>query len=119
MAADMPARVEPVDGAESVDFPWDAAGEAVAALERVASTLGEQLATRSEMDPTLSDWTGAYRTEFDRKYGPMTDAATALPEQARRYAAAIVSGAEAANQEQRVKNAMAENTLLPPLGGRR
>jgi hypothetical protein len=119
MAAEMPARVEPVDGAERVDFPWDAAEEAIAALERVSSTLGEQLATRHEMGGTLSNWTGGYRWEFDRKHGPTTATAGALPEQARRHAAAIVSGAEAANQEQRVKNAMAENTLLPPLGGRR
>jgi hypothetical protein len=40
-------------------------------------------------------------------------------EQLRQLALAVVSAAEDANQDQRQRNSVADNPLLPPLGGRR
>jgi hypothetical protein len=120
MAVEMPARVEPTDGAETVEFPWGSAEHAVSALNRVSATLGDQLTIRHEMHSILSDWKGSYRWfEFDPKDGELTGSATALVDQLRQQASAIVTAAEAANQDQRVKNSMADNAILPPLGGRR
>lgn len=120
MAADMPARVEPTGSAEPVEFPWGPAEEAVGALNRVAATLGEQLPIRHQMVGTLSEWTGRYRWhEFNPKHEQLTGQATDLAERLRQLASWIVSAAEDANQDQRHRNSIADNPLVPPLGGRR
>lgn len=105
MAAEMPAKVEPVDGADVVDFPWAAARTAVSALNDAASTLDSQLEARATMHPTIGDWTGAYRTEFDATYTRITGAADGLKETITRMAFWIVGGAEAANHQQTTNNA--------------
>ena len=104
MAAEMPARVEAVAGATVVDFPWAAAAAAVTALNAAASTLGAQLDARSTMLPTIVDWHGAYRDEFDRAYGRITGTASGLKETLTTLASSIVSGAENANHAQRRYN---------------
>lgn len=104
MAAEMPVKVEPVDGADVVDFPWADARAAVAALNRAAATLGTQLETRASMGSTIADWTGAFRTEFDTALTRITGLASGLKETLTRMGYWIVSGAEAANQEQRTSN---------------
>jgi uncharacterized protein YukE len=110
MAAEMPAKVEPVDGADTVDFPWSAATAAVSALNSAASTLGSQLDARAEMTPTITDWTGAFRTEFDTAYTRITTTASGLKERLTRMAFWIVSGADAANDQQRTNNTAAAQT---------
>jgi hypothetical protein len=120
MAAEMPAQVEPAGSAQPVEFPWGSAEEAVSALNRVAATLGDQLTIRHQMEGSLSDWKGDYRWyEFNPKYGELTRRATDLVEQLRWLASATVSAAEDANQDQRQRNSIAENSRIPPLGGRR
>jgi uncharacterized protein YukE len=104
MAAEMPARVEAVAGATVADFPWAAAAAAVTALSTAASTLGTQLDSRSTMLPTIVDWAGTYRDEFDRTYGRITGTASGLKETLATLASSIVSGAETANQAQRSYN---------------
>jgi uncharacterized protein YukE len=104
MAAEMPARVEAVAGAAVADFPWADAAAAVTALNTAASTLGSQLDSRSTMLPTIVDWAGTYRNEFDRAYGRITGTAAGLKETLATLASAIVSGAEGANHAQRRYN---------------
>jgi uncharacterized protein YukE len=104
MAAEMPARVEAVAGATVAEFPWASAAAAVAALNTAASTLGTQLDTRSTMLPTIVDWEGAYRREFDGAYARITGTASGLKETLATLASSIVSGAEDANQAQRTYN---------------
>jgi hypothetical protein len=105
MAAEMPAKVEPVDGADVVDFPWGAARTAVSALNAAASTLDSQLDARVTMAPTIVDWAGTYRTEFDAAHTRITTAAVGLKETVTRMAFWIASGAEAANDQQTANNA--------------
>ena len=107
MAAEMPTKVEPVTGAVAVDFPWAAATTAVTALNVAASTLDAQLVTRADLAPTLIDWTGAFRTEFDGASTRITTGAAGLKETLTRVAFWIVGGAEAANHQQRTDNAEA------------
>lgn len=108
MAAEMPVRVESADGAEVVDFPWTAATDAVAALNAAASTLDTQLDTRVGMVPSLADWTGTYRTEFDDAEARITGVAADVKETLTRVAHWIVGGAEAANHQQTTNNADAD-----------
>jgi hypothetical protein len=119
MAAEMPAQVTAVEGAVVVDFPWAAAGTAVSALNAAVAVLGPQLETRGGMVPTLVDWRGAYRDEFDTTLGRITTTASGLKETMARLASSIVSGAEAANTEQRTNNTRAtEPATAVPRGGR-
>jgi hypothetical protein len=104
MAAEMPAKVEAVAGATVADFPWADAAAAVTALNTAASTLGTQLDSRSTMLPTIVDWVGTYRDEFDRACGRITGTASGLKETLATLASSIVSGAEGANQVQRTYN---------------
>jgi uncharacterized protein YukE len=104
MAAEMPARVEAVAGATVAEFPWAGAAAAVTALNTAASTLGTQLDARSTMLPTIVDWEGAYRDEFDGGYARITGTASGLKETLTTLASSIVSGAERANQAQRSYN---------------
>jgi uncharacterized protein YukE len=104
MAAEIPARVEAVAGATVAEFPWADAAAAVAALNAAASILGTQLDTRSTMLPTIVDWEGAYRREFDGAYARITGTASGLKETLATLASSIVSGAEDANQAQRTYN---------------
>jgi uncharacterized protein YukE len=119
MAAEMPARVEAVPGATVVDFPWADAAAAVTALTTAASTLGTQLDSRATMLPTIVDWKGTYRDEFDRAYGRITATATGLKEALATLASSIVSGAEGANQAQRSYNQAALEPDPPASTARR
>jgi uncharacterized protein YukE len=104
MAAEMPTKVEAVAGATVADFPWSAAAAAVTALNAASSTLGTQLESRATMLPTLVDWVGTYRDEFDSANGRITGTASGLKETLATLASSIVSGAEDANQAQRTYN---------------
>jgi uncharacterized protein YukE len=108
MAAEMPARVQPVDNAVVVNFPWAKATSAVAALHAAASTLDGQLGTRAGMAGTLSEWVGTFRTDFDEAYQRITSTGSGLKERLSTLASQIVSGAEDANEEQRQNNSRAE-----------
>ncbi|HYZ99420.1 MAG TPA: hypothetical protein VE575_11755 [Acidimicrobiales bacterium] len=114
MAAEMPARVAAVDGAVVVDFPWTAAASAVAALNAASSTLGSQLDARAGMLGTLEDWEGTYRREFNGTHGRLTSTASGLKESLATLASSIVTGAENANQQQRVNNTLAEEREAEP-----
>ncbi|MGH9110881.1 MAG: hypothetical protein ACRDZN_01040 [Acidimicrobiales bacterium] len=107
MAAEMPTKVEAVTGAIVVDFPWTAASAAVTALQQASSTLGTQLESRATMLPTIVDWAGTYRDEFDRAYHRLTTTAASLKETLTSLGSSIVSGAEDANQRQRAYNTAA------------
>lgn len=113
MAAQMPARTEPVDGAMVVDFPWDAATAAVNALNDAVSTLDSQLGARPGMVDTLSDWRGQFRDEFDDAHQRITSTASGLKETLASLASSIVSGAESANGEQSQNNFRVENPGAP------
>jgi uncharacterized protein YukE len=117
MAAEMPARVEAVENAVVVNYPWDAATRAVAALNAAASTLDSQLGTRAGMVGTLSDWVGTFRTDFDEGYQRISSTGSGLKDRLTTLASQIVSGAEDANEEQRQNNTRAENASVPA-GGR-
>jgi uncharacterized protein YukE len=116
MAAEMPVRVEPVENAVVVGFPWGAATSAVAALNAASATLDSQLGTRAGMVGTLGDWVGTFRTDFDEAYQRITSTGTGLKERLATLASQIVSGAEDANEEQRQNNYRAEHPQ--PVGGR-
>ena len=126
MAAEMPARVEAVAGATVADFPWADAAAAVTALNAAASTLGTQLDARSTMLPTIVDWEGAYRHEFDGAYARITGTASGLKETlaTQAYLAASVNDfrrwqAEGANQAQRSYNQAALESDPPASTTRR
>lgn len=119
MAAEMPARVDAVAGAIVVEFPWADAAAAVTALNSAASTLGTQLDSRSTMLPTIVDWEGAYRHEFDGAYARITGTASGLKETLATLASSIVSGAEGANQAQRSYNQAALEPDPPASATRR
>lgn len=107
--AEMPTRVEPAPGADEVQFPWEAASTAVAALNAAVSTLGSQLDARPEMIDTIVDWEGRYRDQFDNKDARIREQdGPPLREELARLASSIVSEAESANQEQRNNNLIAE-----------
>lgn len=108
MAAEMPAKVDAVAGATVVDFPWSAATAAVTALNQAASTLGSQLEARATMLPTIVDWVGSFRDEFDGAYSRITGTGSGLRETLQTLASSIVSGAEDANQQQRTYNTAAQ-----------
>lgn len=104
MAAELPARVEAVDGATVVDFPWEAASNAIDALEVASSTLDSQLGTRADMVGTLDDWEGSFRDEFNDAHDGITSTASGLKEELTSVASRIVGGAESANEAQRQNN---------------
>lgn len=109
MASEMPARVDAIDGAVVVDFPWEAATSAMAELDAASATLDSQLGTRADMAGTLDAWLGTYRDEFDDADGRMTSTASGLRESLATLASSIVGGAEDANEQQRAANWQAEN----------
>jgi uncharacterized protein YukE len=115
MAAEMPARVHAVENAVVVNYPWDAATSAVAALNAAASTLDSQLGARPGMVGTLSEWVGTFRTDFDEAYQRISSTGTGLKDRLSTLASQIVSGAEDANEEQRQNNTRAETPA--PVGG--
>lgn len=104
MATEMPERVEPVDGAEEIDFPWSDARTALPALDAAADEIHDQLGHRPDMRATLDEWEGTYRNEFDDTDDRLMDYGSAAKDSLRVYAGAIVQGAESANAEQRRMN---------------
>lgn len=109
MAVEMPARVEAAPEAVVVDFPWAAATSAVDKLNTGSSLLGGQLDTRAGMVVMLADWAGRFRDDFEAATQRLTPTAVGLKERLATLASSIVSGAEDANQQQRVNNARAES----------
>lgn len=105
---DMPAPVDPVPGASIVSFPWEAAASAVGALRDAAATLRSQLEARSDLLPTIVDWEGRYRDDFDATSERLTTTATGLVAILTSRANAIVSAAERAASQQSANNAAAE-----------
>lgn len=118
MAAEMPARVEAVPDAVVVEFPWAAAATAVDALNGEAARLGSQLETRAGMVGAIVEWAGRFRDDYDAAHGRLTKAAGGLKETLTTTASSIVSGAEAANHQQRVNNDRALNPQPVGAGGR-
>jgi hypothetical protein len=121
MAAEMPTRVDPAPGASQVEFPWEAASAAVAALNAAESMLGSQLGERPAMIETIVDWEGRYRDQFDRKDTQIREQdGPPLREDLARLASSIVSEAESTNEEQRNNNLIAEQEpdgLVSPRAG--
>jgi uncharacterized protein YukE len=113
MAAEMPTRVEPVDGAVPVDYPWSEATTVVGALNEAVSTLESQLVARAEMLPSVEEWVGAYATEFGMKQWLLEQTGIGLKEGLANLASSIVSGAEDANTQQRQNNYRAEAAYIP------
>jgi hypothetical protein len=113
MATEMPERVEPVDGADEVDFPWDDARTAVAALDAAADKLHDQLGHRPDMRGTLQEWEGTYRNEFDDTDDRLMDYGSAAKDNLRVYAGTIAHGAERANAEQHRLNEQREEQRQP------
>ena len=107
--AEMPTPVAAVPGATVVSFPWGDASAAVAALERAAATLGSQLDTRGTMLPTIADWAGTYRDDFDGALGRISGVAAGVRETLTLLASSIVFGAENANEQQVINNRYAED----------
>lgn len=107
----LPQRIEPVEGAVAVNFPWTAAADAIESLRSVKSMLTSQLDVREGMRSTLDDWVGTFRDDFDDKYGTLRGVASELSGRLARRAASIVGGAEDANYQQQLNNNQAE---LPP-----
>jgi hypothetical protein len=105
---DMPAPVEPAPGAEVVEFPWDAAASAVGALHEAAATLRGQLDSRAALLPTIVDWEGSYRDDFDAAYTRLTATASGLAETLASRAGSVISAAETAAAQQMANNTAAE-----------
>jgi hypothetical protein len=61
-------RVWPIEGARVVTFDYDAAETALAAVTtRLPTVVGDQTGARTTAaDDARLDWSGYYRTEFDR-----------------------------------------------------
>jgi hypothetical protein len=113
MATEMPERVEPVDGADEVDFPWSDARTAVAALDAAADKLHDQLGHRPDMRGTLDEWEGTYRNEFDDTDDRLMAYGSAAKDSLRVYAGAIAQGAEHANAQQHRLNEQHEEQRQP------
>lgn len=105
----MPQRVQAVDGATVVDFPWATAEVAVSALNSAASVLGAQLESRAAIAGSLDGWWGGARDDFDEKYLALTQTASGLVESLAGRAGAIADGATAANDEQIRRNSAVTN----------
>lgn len=106
--AEMPAPVEPVPGADVVNFPWDEAATAVAVLHDAAATLRAQLDDRSLLLPSIVDWEGSYRDDFDVTYQGLILVTTGLAASLTSRASGIVSVAESAKAKQITNNVAAE-----------
>ncbi|HEY8524315.1 MAG TPA: hypothetical protein VIL48_05085 [Acidimicrobiales bacterium] len=113
MAAELPERVQPVENAIVVDFPWEAAGSAISAINAAVSELESQLGARPGMIETLSDWEGAFRDEFDDAHSRIMSSASGIKEALASLASSIVTGAENANAEQRTNNWRVEHAGEP------
>lgn len=107
---ELPAQVAPAAGAEVVEFPWSRASSALAQLDLAATELGNQLTARGGMTPSLVDWEGGYRDDFDETYEAIMDTASGLVETLNSVASAIVSGAEDAVADQTSANNAVELT---------
>lgn len=114
MTAEIPEQVAPAPGAASVCFPWTHASNVVAALNAVQTTLTSQLEARPLMTATLTDWTGAYRDDFDLVLGRLTTTASGLVETVALRAGAVVTAAEDANDDQLVANRHAVLASVSP-----
>ena len=107
--AEIPTRLAAVPGATVVQFPWGDAAATVSALERAAATLGSQLDIRATMLPSIADWAGTYRDEFDGALGRISGVASGVRETLTLLASSIVFGAENANEQQAINHRYAED----------
>lgn len=109
VAHEMPDRPEVEAGAEVVDFPWDDAAAAVAALDAAANELTAQIEARGEMQQSITAWEGAYRDEHDDEHSRLAMALWGLVGTLVFRAGAVVAGAEdAADQQMRNNTAAVE-----------
>ena len=108
MTAEMPARIEAVQHARVVEFPWASATSVGAAIGEAAAALSASLESRAEMAGAISDWQGAYRQDFDETYLRLAAAATDLIERAPSRAESVASAADDANAEQTLENEHAQ-----------
>ena len=115
MTAEMPEQVAPAPGAASVCFPWTHATNVVAALNAVQATLTTQLDARPLMTATLTDWTGAYRDDFDLVLGRLMTTASHLVEAVVLRAGSVVTAAEDANDDQLAANRRAVLASVSPV----
>lgn len=104
MSAELPARVQPDPDAQVADFPWGPAGTAISAINDAVSTLTTQLEQRATLLPTIVDWSGSFRDEFDTAYAQVTGTGSGVKETLQTLASSIVSGAEEANSAQSIYN---------------
>lgn len=112
MAHEMPARPVVADGAVVVDFPWEAAEAAVAALDAAVAELTVQSEGHPLLRTTITDWEGAFRDEHDDAYYRLTTTLWGVLGQLSFRAGAIVAAAEEAVDEQIRRNESAR--LLQP-----
>jgi hypothetical protein len=103
----MPIRPETEPGAVVVDFPWADAAAAVAALDAAANELTAQIETRGTMRQSITDWDGPYRDEHDDEHFRLVQTLWGLAGTLSFRAAAVVSGAEDAAEQQLLNNAAA------------
>jgi uncharacterized protein YukE len=103
----MPDPVEPAPGAEVVEFPWSEASSAVAELDSAATELDNQGLSRASLYPSLDEWEGQYRDDFDETYDSLMSTASGIVETLNSVAAAIVTGAEDAAADQFTANNLA------------
>jgi hypothetical protein len=101
---EMPERPAVASGAETVDFPWNDAVAAVAALDAAANELTAHIETRGEIRQTITEWKGPYREGHDGEYHRLTAVLWGLVGALVVRAGAIVAGAEDAAAQQLVHN---------------
>jgi uncharacterized protein YukE len=104
----LPDPVAPASGAEVVDFPRAAASGAIAELDAAATELANQLSGRALLHPSLVDWEGRHREDFDATYEALMSQAEGIVETLGSVASAIVGGAEDAAADQTTANQVAE-----------
>ena len=106
MAHEMPARPEVAEGARVVDFPWDAAEAAVAALDAAVAELQVQADGHARLRGEIGDWEGAYRDEHDDAwYGLLTRLWGVMGSLSFRAGAIVHAAEEAVEQQLRYNNA--------------
>lgn len=105
---ELPDPVAAAPGATVVDFPWAAAGAAIAQLDAAATELANQLTGRAEMHPRLTDWQGRHRHDFGETYEDLVTRAEGIIETLNSVASAVVDGADDAVADQSTANRTAE-----------
>jgi hypothetical protein len=105
MLVEMPRRVWPLPGVQTVPFPWALARSVLIALTDARTTLSLTLDTHTWNALLITGWQGAYRDEFDEAYARLCAAARDLLDRAVSRADAVVEAAADASWEQHRQNA--------------